>query len=209
MARHLEKTGKTSEEVDAKVKAEGEGIAETPQSEIQEKPLEDLTKTQLIEKINVLKALSDKNYDLYLRSQAEMENMKKRFRREKEDWFKYSNETLIKEILPIMDNLERAVSHSTSETALPSLKEGIELTLRSLKSALSKSGIEEVKAEGELFDPGLHEAVFQIDDDHAEPGKVVKEIQKGYLLNKRLIRPAMVTVSKGKPAETTEPSRDE
>jgi len=209
MARHLEKTGKTSEEVDAKVKAEGEGIAETPQSEIQEKPLEDLTKTQLIEKITVLKALSDKNYDLYLRSQAEMENMKKRFRREKEDWFKYSNETLIKEILPIMDNLERAVSHSTSETALPSLKEGIELTLRSLKSALSKSGIEEVKAEGELFDPGLHEAVFQIDDDHAEPGKVVKEIQKGYLLNKRLIRPAMVTVSKGKPAETTEPSRDE
>ena len=209
MARHLEKTGKTSEEVDAKVKAGGEGIAETPQSEIQEKPLEDLTKTQLIEKITALKALSDKNYDLYLRSQAEMENMKKRFRREKEDWFKYSNETLIKEILPIMDNLERAVSHSTSETALPSLKEGIELTLRSLKSALSKSGIEEVKAEGELFDPGLHEAVFQIDDDHGEPGKVVKEIQKGYLLNKRLIRPAMVTVSKGKPAETTEPSRDE
>jgi len=209
MARHLEKTGKTSEEVDAKIKAGGEGIAETPQSEIQEKPLEDLTKTQLIEKITVLKALSDKNYDLYLRSQAEMENMKKRFRREKEDWFKYSNETLIKEILPIMDNLERAVSHSTSETALPSLKEGIELTLRSLKSALSKSGIEEVKAEGELFDPGLHEAVFQIDDDHGEPGKVVKEIQKGYLLNKRLIRPAMVTVSKGKPAETTEPSRDE
>jgi molecular chaperone GrpE len=209
MARHLEKTGKTSEEVDAKVKAGGEGIAETPHSEIQEKPLEDLTKTQLIEKTTALRALSDKNYDLYLRSQAEMENMKKRFRREKEDWFKYSNETLIKEILPIMDNLERAVSHSTSETALPSLKEGIELTLRSLKSALSKSGIEEVKAEGELFDPGLHEAVFQIDDDHAEPGKVVKEIQKGYLLNKRLIRPAMVTVSKGKPAETTEPSRDE
>jgi molecular chaperone GrpE len=209
MERHLEKTGKTSEEVDAKVKAGGEGIAETPQSEIQEKPLEDLTKSQLIEKITALTALADKNYDLYLRSQAEMENMKKRFRREKEDWFKYSNETLIKEILPIMDNLERAVSHSTSENALPSLKEGIELTLRSLKSALSKSGIEEVKAEGTPFDPGLHEAVFQIEDDNAEPGKVVKEIQKGYLLNKRLIRPAMVTVSKGKPAETTEASRGE
>ena len=209
MGKHLEKTGKHSEEVDAKVEAGGEGVAETPQSEIQEKPLEDLTKTQLIEKITVLKALSDKNYDLYMRSQAEMENMKKRFRREKEDWFKYSNETLIKEILPIMDNLERAVSHSTSETALPSLKEGIELTLRNLKGALSKSGIEEVKAEGALFDPGVHEAVFQIDDDNAEPGKVVKEIQKGYLLNKRLIRPAMVTVSKGKPAETTEANRGE
>jgi molecular chaperone GrpE len=209
MGKHLEKTDKHSEEVDAKVEAGGEGVGEKPQSEIQEKPLEDLSKTQLIEKITALKALSDKNYDLYLRSQAEMENLKKRFRREKEDWFKYSNETLIKEILPIMDNLERAVSHSTSENALPSLKEGIELTLRSLKSALSKSGIEEVKAEGTPFDPGLHEAVFQIEDDNAEPGKVVKEIQKGYLLNKRLIRPAMVTVSKGKPAETTEANRGE
>jgi molecular chaperone GrpE len=209
MGKHLEKTEKRSEEVDETVKDGEEKIAESTQSEIQEKPLEDMTKTQLIEKITALKDLSDKNYDLYLRSQAEMENMKKRFRREKEDWFKYSNETLIKEILPIMDNLERAVSHSTGQSGLPSLKEGIELTLRSLKSALSKSGIEEVKAEGAVFDPGLHEAVFQIEDDNAEPGKVVKEIQKGYLLNKRLIRPAMVTVSKGKPEETTEASRGE
>jgi molecular chaperone GrpE len=209
METHLEKTDKTGEEVDAKVKDKGEGQAEAPQSEIQEKPLEDLTKTQLIEKITALKALCDKNYDLYLRSQAEMENMKKRFRREKEDWIKYSNETLIKEILPIMDNLERAVSHSNKEAAIPSLREGIELTLRTLKSALSKSGIEEVKAEGALFDPALHEAVSQVDDESVERGKVVKEIQKGYLLNKRLIRPSMVTVSIGKPARTTGTGRGE
>lgn len=209
MEKHLEKTDKHSEEVDEKVKEGEEKIAQSTQSEIQEKPLEDLTKTQLIERITALKALSDKNYDLYLRSQAEMENMKKRFRREKEDWFKYSNETLIKEILPILDNLERAVSHSTGETALPSLREGIELTLRGLKSALSKSGLEEVKAEGEIFDPSLHEAVLQIEDDKSEPGKVVKEIQKGYLLNKRLIRPAMVSVKKGKPEQTTEARRGE
>jgi molecular chaperone GrpE len=207
MEKHLEKIDKQSEEVDEKVKDGEEKIAGSTQSEIQEKPLDDLNKTQLIEKITALKALSEKNHDLYLRSQAEMENMKKRFRREKEDWFKYSNETLIKEILPIMDNLERAVSHSTKETTLPSLREGIELTLRGLKNALSKSGLEEVKAEGEAFDPSLHEAVFQIDDDKAEPGKVVKEIQKGYLLNKRLIRPAMVSVKKGKPEETTEANR--
>ena len=79
MERHLEKTGKTGEEVDAKIKAGEAEIGETPQSETQEKPLEALTKTQLIEKITALKELSDKNYDLYLRSQAEMENMKKSF----------------------------------------------------------------------------------------------------------------------------------
>jgi molecular chaperone GrpE len=209
MERHLEKTDKTSEEVDAKAKGGGEGAGATAQPEIQEKPLEDLTETELIEKINALKGLSEKNYDLYVRSQAEMENMKKRFRREKEDWFKYSNETLIKEILPIMDNLERALCHATGETALPTLKEGVELTLRGLKTALGKCGLEEVKAEGETFDPGLHEAVFHADDDNAEPGKVVKEIQKGYLLNKRLIRPAMVSVSKRRPSETSEGSRGE
>jgi molecular chaperone GrpE len=203
METDLEKTDRTSEEVDANVKDKAVEKAEAPESRIQEKPLEDLSKPELIEKITALKALSDKNYDLYLRSQAEMENMKKRLRREKEDWVKYSNETLIKEILPIMDNLERAVSHSNNETALPSLMEGIELTLRSLKSVLSKSGLEEVKAEGEPFDPALHEAVSQVDDENVEQGKVVKEIQKGYLLNNRMIRPSMVTVSVGKPAETT------
>ena len=204
METHLEKTDKTIEEVDARVKERGEGKADSSQSEIQEKPLEDLTKTQLIEKITGLKSLSEKNYDLYLRSQAEIDNMKKRFRREKEDWLKYSNEILIKEILPVMDDLERAVSHSNNETSLPSLREGIKLTLRNLRSALSKSGIEEVKAEGELFDPALHEAVAQVDDESVERGRVVNEIQRGYLLNKRLIRPATVTVSRGKSGEKSE-----
>jgi len=205
METHLEKPDKTIEEVDAKVNKErGEGKAGSSQSEIEEKPLEDLTKIQLIEKLTTLNALSEKNYDLYLRSQAEIDNMKKRFRREKEDWLKYSNEILIKEILPVMDDLERAVSHSNNETSLPSLREGIKLTLRNLRSALSKSGIEEVKAEGELFDPALHEAVAQVDDESVERGRVVNEIQRGYLLNKRLIRPATVTVSRGKSGEKSE-----
>ena len=209
METHLEKTDRQSEEFEDKAKGREEKATKPAQADVQEKPLEDLTKEELIEKITALKALSDKNYDLYLRSQAEMENLKKRFRREKEDWFKYSNETLIKEILPIMDNLERAVSHANSESALASLREGIELTLRGLKSALSKSGLEEVKAEGEVFDPNVHEAVSQVDDDTVEPGRVAKEIQKGFLLNKRLIRPAMVVVRKGKPAQPAESSPGE
>ncbi len=204
MERHLEKRGRSAEEVEVRDKDDGEEVAEAPQPDIPEGPLEDLNKSELIEKITSIKALCDGNYDRYLRAQAEIENMKKRFKREKEEWVKYSNESLIKEILPIMDNLERAVTHANNEAALSPVTEGIELTIRSLKSALSKFGLEDVKAEGEPFDPGLHEAVSQVHEEEVEPGRVVKEIQKGYLLNKRLIRPAMVIVSKERPTEPTE-----
>jgi molecular chaperone GrpE len=159
---------------------------------------ENMSKDELLQKVKELRELSEKNYDLYLRSQAEMENMKKRVRKEKEDWLKYSNETLIKQILPIVDSLEKAISHSSNEKALHALREGVELTLKGLQNALSKAGLEEIKAEGQPFDPSFHEAVSQIEDHDVEPGRVVQEIQKGYTLNKRLIRPAMVVVSKGK-----------
>jgi molecular chaperone GrpE len=159
---------------------------------------ENMSKDELLQKVKELRELSEKNHDLYLRSQAEMENMKKRLRKEKEDWLKYSNETLIKQILPIVDSLEKAISHSNNEKALHALREGVELTLKGLQSALSKAGLEEIKAEGQPFDPSFHEAVSQIEDNDVEAGRVVQEIQKGYTLNKRLIRPAMVVVSKGK-----------
>jgi molecular chaperone GrpE len=159
---------------------------------------ENMSKDELLQKVEELRELSEKNHDLYLRSQAEMENMKKRLRKEKEDWLKYSNETLIKQILPIVDSLEKAISHSNNEKALHALREGVELTLKGLQNALSKAGLEEIKAEGQPFDPSFHEAVSQIEDNDVEAGRVVQEIQKGYTLNKRLIRPAMVVVSKGK-----------
>jgi molecular chaperone GrpE len=159
---------------------------------------ENMSKDELLQKVKELRELSEKNHDLYLRSQAEMENMKKRLRKEKEDWLKYSNETLIKQILPIVDSLEKAISHSNNEKALHALREGVELTLKGLQNALSKAGLEEIKAEGQPFDPSFHEAVSQIEDNDVEAGRVVQEIQKGYTLNKRLIRPAMVVVSKGK-----------
>jgi molecular chaperone GrpE len=162
---------------------------------------EKMNKNELLAKVKELQELSEKNYDLYLRSQAEIENMKKRNKKEKEDWLKYSNETLVKQILPIMDSLEKAISHSNNEKTLHALREGVELTLRGLLSALNKAGLEEIKAKGEPFDPTFHEAVSQVEDDKFEAGRVVREIQKGYTLNKRLIRPTMVVVSKGKQRE--------
>jgi molecular chaperone GrpE len=167
-------------------------------SEPVDKALEKLTKEELLEKARELQKESDKNYDLYLRSQAEMENIKKRNRKEKEDYLKFASESLIKEMLPVLDNLEKALSHSDNENNVHALKEGIRLTLKGLKDTLSKSGLEEVKGLGEPFDPCFHEAVSEMDDPKAKPGTVITELQKGYTLNTRLIRPAMVVVNRQK-----------
>ena len=128
-----------------------------------------------------------------------MENIKKRNKKDKEDWIRYSNETLIKEMLPVIDNLEKAISHSQNENSFDALKEGVKLTLKGFMDTLAKSGLEEVKARGEQFDPSYHQAVSQQEDDNVETGIILEELQKGYTLNERLIRPAMVVVSKGKP----------
>jgi len=167
-------------------------------SEPPDKALEKLTKEELLEKARELQKESEKNYDLYLRSQAEKENLKKRNRKEKEDYLKFANESLIKDMLPVLDNLATALSHSDNENNVHALKEGIRLTLKGLKDTLSKSGLQEVKALGEPFDPCFHEAVSEMDDPKAKPGTVIMELQKGYTLNTRLIRPAMVVVSRQK-----------
>lgn len=165
--------------------------------EPEERPLEKMNRAELREKIKELVQEKQANFDLYLRAQAEMENIKKRARKEKEDWLKYANENLIKEILPVMDNLEKALSHTDNEESFNALKEGVELTLKGLKDTLKKLGLEEVQAQGETFDPCFHEAVSEIEDNSVKAGAVVHELQKGYILNQRLIRPAMVVVSRG------------
>jgi molecular chaperone GrpE len=169
-----------------------------------EQALEKLTKEELMEKVREIQKESEKNYDLYLRSQAEMENLRKRVRKEKEDYLKFANESLLKEMLPVLDNLEKALSHSDNENNVHALKEGIRLTLKGLKDTLSKSGLEEVKALGEPFDPCFHEAVSQTDDPKAKPGIILTELQKGYTLNSRLIRPAMVVVNRQKASHEPE-----
>ncbi len=171
----------------------------SPEDESQneeEIPLREMTKDQLIEKISEAQASADTNMDNYLRSQAEMENMKKRFQKDKQDLIKYGNETLTKQLLPVADNLEKALDHSKDENPLEALRDGVDLTLKGLMNVLEKAGVEVVEAVGVPFDPNFHEAVSEQEDDRAGPGTVLKELQKGYLLNQRLIRPAMVIVNK-------------
>ncbi len=162
--------------------------------------LEEMSREQLLEKLKEATQEAKKYFDLYLRAQAEIENIKKRFQKEREQFIRFANESLIRDLLNVVDNLERAVSHSQGEgqtqDSLKALREGVELTLKGMKDILEKAGLEGFESLGKKFDPNYHHAVEQRPDPSVEPGTVVEELQKGYLLNGRLIRPAMVVVSK-------------
>ncbi|MFQ6078481.1 MAG: nucleotide exchange factor GrpE, partial [Thermodesulfobacteriota bacterium] len=158
-------------------------------------------KSRRDEEIEMLKAqveekakLAGEHYDRFLRVQAELENYKKRVEREKSSLVKYGNEELIKEILPVIDNLERAINHPSGENS-DGLKEGVKITLNQLLQVLEKFGVTPVPSVGEPFDPSKHEAMMQVESTDHEPNTVVTELQKGYFLNDRLIRPAMVSVA--------------
>ena len=133
-----------------------------------------------------------KNLAMYLR--ADLENYKKRVAREREDYVKNAEESLILELLDVYENLERAVE--TARKANDSMAKGLEMIYANLKTVLEKHGLKPIKAVGEKFDPYLHEAIMQeVDDDHEED-TVLEEIQRGYTLNLKVIRYAKVKVSK-------------
>lgn len=163
--------------------------------------LEDLSREALIEQVRSLRQSRDEISDRHLRLQAEMENLKKRHQREKKDWRRFANEKLIKEILPVVDNLESALSHAADANAVEALREGVELTLKGLREALGRAGVERVETEGETFDPSFHEAISVQEDPNRAAGAILHEMQKGYVLNGRLIRPAMVVVNQGTSGE--------
>ena len=134
--------------------------------------------------------------DKMLRIQAEMENLRKRTERDVSNAHKYANEKFANELLQVKDSLEMGLNMSDEEIDLDKLKEGTELTLKMLSNAFEKFSIEEVNPIGEAFDPNLHEAMTMQESTEHEPNTVLTVMQKGYTLHGRLIRPAMVIVSK-------------
>ena len=197
MARiEVMKKGEKKDEPQNESNGQLEKEAENEVYEEKEVPVEKMTKADLIQKYKEIEGLAEKNYDLYLRSQAEIDNLKKRFQKEKEGLVKYANESLIKQLLSVVDNLEQAICHSGENTSLEAIKEGVELTHKGLMDVLKKGGVEEIDALGKPFDPNFHEAVFEQEDPETESGTVLQEFQKGYLLNQRLISPTKVIVSK-------------
>ncbi len=128
----------------------------------------------------------------YLRLMADFQNYKRRTEKEKGDIYAYANEKLVTELLTVMDNFERALQH---EAADESFAEGMRMIFKQLTGVLEKAGLEEIIALGEDFDPNFHNAVMMEDNADYESGKVTEVMQKGYLLNKKVIRPSMVKVN--------------
>ena len=131
-----------------------------------------------------------------LRLAAEFENTKKRLQREREISLKYAEENILKELLPGIDNIERAMEQVQDSSSVESLLEGIELTHNGLLATLEKFGVKPIESIGEPFDPNIHEAVAMEETGEMEPNLVLKEFQKGYLYKDRLLRAAKVIVSK-------------
>ena len=148
------------------------------------------------------------NYDRLLRMAADLENFKKRMAREKEELIRYGNEALIKDLLPVLDNLERAVEHARGGGNGKPLLEGVEMVLKGFLDALTKHGVTRIAAKGESFDPEKHEAIAQVESKEHEPNSVVEEHHKGYYLFDRLLRPVLVSVAKPPEAKKGENERD-
>lgn len=148
-----------------------------------------------------------KNLDLYLRARADLDNFRKRAQRDKEDLIRFANDNLLRDLLPVLDNLERAIAHAKNGDS--GLLEGVEMTLGQLRKVLEKSGVTPVEAMGRPFDPACHEAMGQLESSDHGPNTVVQELQKGYLLNERLLRPTLVMVSKPPAVKSTDPGDGE
>jgi molecular chaperone GrpE len=131
-----------------------------------------------------------------LYQQADFENFKKLKAKEKQEVLRFGNETLIKELLPVIDNLERAIEHAGKTDEAKAIAEGVALTLNGFLKVLEKFDVTRIEAAGKKFDPNVHEAVYQEESDKVEPGTVIGEFQKGYVMDGRLLRPAMVSVAK-------------
>ncbi|MCK5540553.1 MAG: nucleotide exchange factor GrpE [Deltaproteobacteria bacterium] len=134
-----------------------------------------------------------------LRVRAEAENFRKRMQREKDEFARFAREGFVRDLLPVKDNLERALIHAGDDPM--TIVDGVKLTLEQFDSIFKAMGVECFESLGTPFDPALHQAMSQVESDEHKPNTVVDELQRGYQLNGRLLRPAMVTVAKAKSAK--------
>jgi len=192
----------THESIEAKLaklnKGSGKGAAEKaePEKTSAELPLDPVDSEEVMQRLNEAEQKASQHWDRILRMQADMENAARRAERELADTQKYVLGKFVNELLPVVDNLERAVTAAQdSPSDAPAILEGVHLTLKMLANALEKFGVKQVNPLHEDFNPLFHEAV-STQAGGTKPGQVLAVLQKGYLLNERLVRPAMVVVSK-------------
>ena len=180
----IEEGADEAEEVkaeDAEEKAEGEAAEETAKEEAEKKEAEEAKKAEEAES------------ERYMRLMAEFQNFKRRVAKEKSDIHAYANEKIVGDLLPVLDNFERALSTETEDEGYA---KGMQLIFEQLKTALGNAGLEEIKAMDEEFDPNVHNAVMTETIEDKEDGIITKVLQKGYRLKDKVVRPSMVAVNK-------------
>jgi molecular chaperone GrpE len=177
--------------------ASAEQPAEQMTAHPEEQPVENVEEVETLRaKLREAEEKAKDNHDLFLRERADLENFKRRMQREQAESIRFANEPLLRDLLPVVDNLERAVAHAQGGGNGQPLVEGVALVLRTFSSILEKYGVSRQTTIGEPFDPNKHEAMAQVESAELAPNTVVDEHLAGYLLLGRLLRPALVTVAK-------------
>lgn len=159
---------------------------------------DDSSAVDLAEQLAAAQQQAKENHEQYLRAEAEMANLRRRVEKDVENAHKFGQEKLVKEMLTVADNLERTLAAIETETdEVKPLKEGVEMTLKGLLDTFDKLNVKAIDPQGHPFDPQLHQAMSMVENPDVEPNTVIAVMQKGYTLHERLVRPAMVMVSKG------------
>lgn len=196
-------TESTVEETNVKQNID-DSVEQTEESKghLQDEAIEETSDENVIEeidpkdqKINELQQLAYENEEKYLRLYAEFENYKRRIQKENEINKTYQAQRVLTDILPAIDNIERALQIEGDDETFKSLQKGVQMVHESLINALKDNGLEVIKTEGEAFDPNIHQAVVQDDNPDFESGEITQELQKGYKLKDRVLRPSMVKVN--------------
>ncbi len=200
-------------QTDAETPTEEAAVSETaspgaadhaPETEAEEQPLEAVTQAEveadapedLQGQLEKAQGEAQGHYERFLRTAAELDNFRKRKEREVSDLRKYANQNLLRELLTVVDNLERAIDAHSDPGSKEGLVEGVDMTLKELLKIFEKFGVTPIEAVNQPFDPNLHEAVMQEEDADVAENTVIRELQKGYQIHDRLLRPAMVVVSR-------------
>lgn len=177
---------------------ENEAVEETIEATEPSEAVEETVEEEVVEEVNPVAELEAKLADeeeRYLRLRADFDNLKRRSQLDREAQAKYRAQTLLTDLLPVLDNFERALSVEATSEEAQNMKKGIDMVYRSLVEATTKEGLEIIATEGEAFDPNIHQAVMQESNPEQESGIVLQELQRGYQLKERVLRPAMVKVN--------------
>ncbi|HWR60071.1 MAG TPA: nucleotide exchange factor GrpE [Clostridia bacterium] len=193
--KHTSEEAETLDTMDPKASAETSGNTEAAEEQVMEEAPADKPAGGPEKEIAELKKQSEENYNRLLRMQADFDNYKKRVARERDDMFNNAVETIAQQLLPVVDNMERAADAFRKDQLDEKYISGVEMVCKQLVEVLERNGIKEIEALDKEFDPNIHHAVMQVPGEAEDENKVKEVFQKGYLLGNRVIRPTLVKVS--------------